>query len=292
MTARDATITGLEANGKTLQTQVSTAQDAVSEADRQKSAEVAKLDTEKNELRQMIDAEYNKLKVTIDGLRDEVQQRREELDAAKEEHASQVVAMNNEMNMLRARISAQSELTKLINPPEEPDGSVLSASQAAGRGWIDLGKKNMLPRGTVFKITAPDGEQVKGYGRVSKVEYDRSEIEIFDLVDRYNPIAKGDRISNSVYSPDVRRNIFLLGRFSYPLTKPMVRLALEKLGNKVHDQVGPGVDLVLVGADTLNEEGDGFTPVTESDDYKQALSLQIEIATLNKVRDFLTLGDD
>lgn len=292
LTAKDKLLADKDAAAKTLATQIASAQNAASESDRQKQAEIAKLDQEKNELRQTIDAEYNKLNVQIDGLREEVQRRREEMDTASEDQAAQLLAMQNEANMLRARIAAQADKFKLVNPPEEADGAVLSSSQAAGRAWINLGKKDMLPRGTVFLITNPNSNAVKGYGRVSKVDYDRSEIDLFDIVDRYDPIAKGDEISNAVYSPNVRRNIYLLGRFSYPLTKPMVKLTLEKLGNKVHDSVGPGVDLVLVGADTLNDEGDGFTPVTESEDYQKALSLQIEIATLNKVRDFLKLGDD
>ena len=103
---------------------------------------------------------------------------------------------------------------------------------------------------------------------------------------------KGDLISNDLYSPNVRRNIYLMGRFSYPLNKPAVKMILEELGNRVHDNIGPGVDLVLVGGDTLNEDGDGFVPVTESQAYKDALFLGIEIATVSKVREFLRLSDD
>jgi hypothetical protein len=289
--AKDKRIADLEAEKSVLATQISAAQQAVTEADRQKQAEVAKLTQEKDELRQRIDADYAKNTADIANLREGQKKLRDEMDAAKEEAAKQLLAMNKEKNLLLARIDAQTNLTKLVNPPQAPDGSVITASATTDRAWINLGRKDMLPVGTVFQVTAPGKTEPKAHARVTRVDYDRSEVELYDIADRFDPIVKGDEVKNDLYSPNLRRNIVLIGRFSYPLTKPTVKMILEKLGNKVTDKVGPGVDLVLVGGDTLNEEGDGLTDIRESPEYKDAQSLGIEIANLNKVREFLQLGE-
>ena len=289
---KDSRISDLETQNGTLQGQVDKANTLVASANTDRKTEVDKLTQDQSELRQFINAEYTKRQSRIDGLRVEVKTRREENDALKEQHSGQVLALTKEKNLLKARIDAARRLNELVNPPQDPDGRVISSSQAAGRAWVSLGRKDMLPRGTVFEITAPDSGATKGWGRVTKVDYDRSEIALYGVVDRFDPVVKGDQIRNDLYSPDLRRNIFLMGRFSYPLNKPTVKMLLEQLGNKVHDTIGPGVDLVLVGGDTLNEDGDGFVPVTESSDYKDALFLGIEIATISKVREFLKLGDD
>jgi hypothetical protein len=289
--AKDKRIADLEAEKTVLATQVSAAQQSVTESDRQKQAEIAKLTQEKEELRQRIDADYTKNTAEIANLREGQKRLRDEMDAAKDETAKQVLAMNKEKNLLMARIDAQTNLTKLVNPPQTADGSVITASATTGRGWVNLGRKDMLPLGTVFQVTAPGKTTLKAHARVTKVDYDRSEVELYDVADRFDPIVKGDEIKNELYSPNLRRNIVLIGRFSYPLTKPTVKMVLEKLGNKVTDKIGPGVDLVLVGGDTLNEEGDGLSDIRESAEYKDALSLGIEIANVNKVREFLQLAE-
>ncbi len=289
--AKDQRIADLTTQNTTVSTQLAKASSDVSEANQQKSTAITKLTTEKDELRQYIDSTFNTLKNDNNTLRQEVRSRQEELDTATEAHGQQVAELKKEINVQKAVIDARRRLTELINPPQEPDGAVISSSATVGKAWINLGRKDMLPRGTVFQISAPNRSGIKGYGRVIRLLSDRAEIELYDVADRYDPIIKGDLVRNDLYSPSLRRNIFLMGRFSYPMTKPIVRMALEKLGNKVHDKIGPGVDLIIVGDDTVNEEGDGFTPVTDTAEYKAALALGIEIATLNKVRDFLTIGE-
>ncbi len=286
---KDKRITELQEQNGTLSNQLTQLQAAVSEANRLKATEVATLSEEKNELRQFIEAEFAKKEQTITGLRDEVKTKRDELDTEKQQRAAEAAGLNKERNTLKAQIDALAAKFALRNPPEQPDGTVLSSSQAASRAWIDLGRKDMLPRGIVFQITAPNSAKVKAYGRVSRVDYDRSEVELFDVADPFEPVVKGDLIRNDLYSANLRRNIYLMGRFGYPLPKETVKVILEQLGNTVVDKVGPGVDLVIVGGDALNEAGDGFSPITDSQEYKDALFLGVEIAPINKVREFLKL---
>ena len=145
------------------------------------------------------------------------------------------------------------------------DAMVIEASQAAGRAWINIGRNDMLAVGTTFRITGPDADDgVKAHGTVRRIENDRAELIVTGVQDRFNFVARGDEVHNDLYSPNVRRNVYLLGRFGHPYSKPMVKKLLEKLGNSVSDKIGPGVDLVLVGSDEINEDGSGFTPISGS----------------------------
>ena len=87
-------------------------------------------------------------------------------------------------------------------------------------------------------------------------------------------------------------NIYLMGRFSQPYTRPLLKSLLENLGNRVVDELNPAVDLILVGGDSINEDGSGFTPIEESEEFKKAQFLRIEMAPLSKVRQYLRLTDD
>jgi len=123
--------------------------------------------------------------------------------------------------------------------------------------------------------------------KVKAVEQNRAQIQISDVKDKYDYPVAGDLVSSPIYSPGVRRQVALIGRFGYPYTKDMVKTILESLGNKVHDKVGPGVDLVILGDETLNEEGTEYVKVEDTDDYKLAYKLGAEFAPVNKIRPFL-----
>ena len=113
---------------------------------------------------------------------------------------------------------------------------------------------------------------------------------MFGVVDRYDPVVRGDIVVNELYSPHVKRNIALIGRFSYPYPKPEVKRLLERLGNKVLDKVGIDCDLVVVGNDTVSEDG-GLNDITTSEEYKFAENQRIEIITLSKIRHLLKLSN-
>jgi hypothetical protein len=266
------------------------AEQARTEAIAAANAENTKINQAQAELRDYINEEIGKAQQTIAGLRSQVTKGREELTAARDEHNKVVETMARDANMMKARIDNMRQTVALVNPPDQPDGKIISSSQSVGRAWIDIGRRQMLPLGTVFKINAPGKTLVKAQGTVIKVEPDRAEIALSGVRDPFDPVVAGDLIANDLYGPELRRNIYLMGRFSEPYHKPEVKRILESLGNKVHDQLGPNVDLVLVGGDVLNETADGFVSVDETDEYKRALSLNIEVASIHKVRDFLRLG--
>jgi hypothetical protein len=51
--------------------------------------------------------------------------------------------------------------------------------------------------------------------------------------------------------------------------------------------MGPGIDTVILGDDAINEAGDGFTKVEESEEYKAATMLGVEFVPMRKIRDIV-----
>lgn len=250
-----------------------------------------KLSQDQADQRAFIDEAVRKADGTIAGLRENINKAREEATTMRDENNKVVEGLHREANLRDAQINSMRQKVALVNPPQAPDGTVISSSQSVGRAWIDLGRTKMLPLGTVFRITSPGKTAVKALGTVIKVEKDRSEIQISDVRDRFDPITSGDLVANELYSPNLRRTVYLLGRFSVPYAKEDVKRILESLGNTVSERLSPQVDLVLVGGDVLNESHDGFTPVEETEEFKKAQSWNIEMSSIHKVRDFLKLGD-
>jgi hypothetical protein len=94
---------------------------------------------------------------------------------------------------------------------------------------------------------------------------------------------------NDLYTPRVTRTIYLMGRFTAPYQKEQLTNLLRRLGNKVVDKMAPGVDMVVLGNDPVNEAGDGFAKVEESDEFKLANELRVEFTYLSKIQDLIKL---
>ncbi|MCA8941644.1 MAG: hypothetical protein KDB80_03715 [Planctomycetes bacterium] len=289
--ASAARVASLETEQSKLEANIAELQTAVNTIKGERDREVADLNSQvaakDSEFTSALDAKDE----TIARGASAYNQIREQLTDEKEQARLEIKQLNGEIDVRQAKIASLNRLIALKNAPNDADGMVIEASQAAGRAWINIGRNDMLTRGTTFRITAPDSDEVKAYGTVTQVEPRRAEIRLTGVKNEYDYVVRGDEIHNDLYSPNLRRTIFLLGRFGYPYNKPLVKQILENLGNTVVDEVGPQVDLVLVGQDVINEDGSGYVKVTETDDYKEVLRLGIETATLNKVRDFLTLAD-
>ena len=116
-------------------------------------------------------------------------------------------------------------------------------------------------------------------------------MNLLDVADRHDPIAEGDKIFSPIYGANLKRSIALIGRFSYPYTKPMIKKILEDLGNEVKDDVNAKVDLVIVGMQDPSDDGVGLKPIEEIPGYKEAQKYHIELITIHKIRHLLKLGE-
>lgn len=215
-----------------------------------------------------------------------------EKQALVEQHTDDLNEAQKKLDRQKGQNNALVATLKLRNLPEESDGEVISASMRTDMAFINIGVKDMLRRGTKFRITNRDGSKIKGYGEVVETMQDRAEIRLSGVVDKIgDPIGQGDKLFNALYSPNLKRNVAMIGRFSHPYTKPMIKTLLERLGNKVFDKVEVGVDLVIVGLRQPTAEGDGLEPIDKTPGYLQAQILGCEIITIQKIRDLLKLGE-
>ena len=212
---------------------------------------------------------------------------RAQVAEARQQSVDLELERTKQIRDLQAQLNALQSRAALVNAPEEADGLVISANQAIGRCFVDIGRFDMLKAGTKFYFHDPITGKRKATGEVTRLEDRRAEMRVFDLADRLDPVVRGDEIRNDLYSPGLKRTIFLMGRFAPPYSEPIVRSYLTRLGNKVVDRVDIGVDLVIVGNDPINEDASGTTSITESPDYKRASELQIDFVNLYQIRDLL-----
>lgn len=221
-------------------------------------------------------------------LRSSVRKKNEELAKAKETWAQERAKLKQEAEQLRIRNERARDKLALIGNPDKIDGKVISTSVELNRAFINLGRKQMVRPGMSFEILEPKGNTYvhKAWAKVLTVDSETSEVAVLDLVDRYNPVAKGDVVRNQLYDPDVRFNIVLLGRFVDPLTKGAIKRILEDMGNTVTDHVTAETDYVILGRKPIGEEA---TPLEQTPDYAKAMQLSINVVPLKRIRAYLQL---
>lgn len=226
----------------------------------------------------------------IGSLQQNLKDKADALATEKETAAAREKQLNGEIRKHQMQNSALVARDAMRNPVDAADGKVVVARSGISTAYINLGRKDQLVAGTIFRVKNPNNDRVKAYATVARVEEERAEVQLAGVVDPIgDAVREGDQLFNDLYTPRVSRTIYLMGRFSAPYNKPELVDLLTRLGNKVVTKMGPGVDTVILGDDPVNEEGDGFAKVTDSEEYKSALDLRVEFAALRKVRDLIKL---
>ena len=267
-------------SGDSRFTTVSTqAQTTASETSTNLDQAVADFESAKSDRDRRITALQNNLKSKVD-----------ELTTHKEEALAREKALNGRIGLLQTQLSAMSEKMAMRQPPNVADGKVLVAKNGIPTAFINLGRKDLLQPGTVFRIKSANGGEVKGYCEVTRIEDERAEVRLYNFSDPVaNYATEGDLIFNDLYTPRVTRTMYLMGRFSAPYQKEQLTNLLRRLGNRVVTKMGPGVDTVLLGNNPVNEAGDGFATVQDSPEFKLANELRVEFTYLSKIADLIKL---
>src|SRR5262249_46548856 len=214
------------------------------------------------------------------------------LAAANEQHTTEKKSMQNDIDRLKMHNSALTHKDQARNPPDAVDGHVLVAKAGVPTAYINLGRKDMLMPGTMFRVKNRNSNEIKALAEVVRVEETQSEVRLSEVKDPVgDAVREGDELYNELYSPtgSNRRTIYLMGRFSYPYHKPELEQLLKRLQNKIVDKMQPGVDTVILGDDLPNEARDGLTPIADTPEFKDANYLGVEFVPLRKVRDLLKL---
>ncbi|MFK7743064.1 MAG: hypothetical protein AB8H80_22310 [Planctomycetota bacterium] len=232
----------------------------------------------------------NSKDATIGSLQQNVRSAKEDMTTAQEAATAREKDLKGQIALLKTQLSALTERQKLLLPPDVADGRMLVAKNGLPTAFINLGRKDLLQRGTVFRVKAPNATSVKGYCEVTRVEDERAEVRLYNFVDPVGDYAaEGDLLYNDLYTPRVTRTIFLMGRFGAPYGKEQVSNLLRRLGNRVVARMGPGVDTVVLGNRPVNEERDGFADIEESPEFKMANELRVEFTYLPRIADLIKL---
>ncbi len=198
-------------------------------------------------------------KARIDELNGRLNAHEAKARAEKEELEGQVASLQEEVKKRDGRITELAKRVETIRLPDEPDGSVVAVSTAS-TCHIDLGAKQLLRRGTRFKVFSygKNGSMhEKGMVEVTSVQDAMAECTVVDLKDRFDPISRGDKIAAPSYDPEMPREFVLLGNFPSGYSRAMVADRLRSLGAKVADKVGPATDFLIMGDSGAAAGADG-----------------------------------
>lgn len=281
-------IAQLEQDLDSARTQKTAAEDRLASTIREKDAEIDRLNSEKLQEQRKVDRTVENYEGQLASARDQTRRAQDARRQTEEEAQKQIKAKNSEIAIRDARLQAAQDKLRLINSPEEPDGQILASSPRTKLAFINRGSRDMVKKGLTFRVLerTKEGYKFKANAVVTRVENDRAEVQIRNLKDDLNPVVQGDVITNDLYTPNLPRNVLLLGRFVTPLTKDEVKAKLESMGNVVHDKFSPSVDLVVVGRESVGEEA---VKIQDMPGYQQAQKLSVEIVPLHRIRDFLRL---
>jgi predicted nucleic acid-binding Zn-ribbon protein len=219
--------------------------------------------------------------------------------ADKAEDAKQIAKLTEEVKVRDERIAQAGKKLEMIKQPDTPDGSVVDVSNA-NTCYVDIGAKQMLRRGTRFKVfnyTKNGAIHDKGMIEITKVEDSMSTATVTDLKDKYDPISKGDKIAAPNYDPKMPREFVLMGRFPSGYSRAMVADRLRSLGATVKEKVGPSTDFLILGdkdegaakPDEAKEGGDEAKAAGPSDDeqLKLAQLYKVQIMPVREILDYL-----
>ncbi len=276
-TARDTAISETQA----FQTQLA-------EATTGHRSAVQDLNTQATDAKKAYDQNVQEVQNQLNSTREDVRSKVKEMTTFREDFASEKRKLVRDLEVTKATSIAILEADKLKSPPDLADGKVIAAQPGANYAVIDLGRNDQLTKGTIFRVYAKNGAAIKSYARVTSVDSDTAKVYLYDIVDPVaGPISVGDELKNELYDPNYRRTVTLIGRFGFPYSRTLVEATLRSLNNQVVSEWRPGVDLVILGNDPINEAGNGFVDLTADKDYQAAVKFGAEFAPLQKIKDLL-----
>ena len=289
LTAKNDSVGTLAKSVADVRGQRDAAQRSVTDTQNTLNAKIGELEGNVQAEQRRIDSTIATQSRETQDLRDKVTTANAARETAIKDSQAKLAAKAVELRNLHAAAQRRADLVKLINSPDEADGVVTGSSPTTGFAWIGIGAKDGVKGGMTFRFLEPvkgGTFKAKGHGVVIEVKHDQAKVKVTSLLNDKNPIVRNDIVTNELFTPGLSRNVYLLGRFSTPLSKPEIKKILEKMGHTVLAKMSPSVDLVVVGRENVGEE---VTPLAETDAYKQAAGWDIEIAPLYKIRDFLKL---
>lgn len=290
-----AKVAELRSGIKRLEDEVAAANEAVGTVRDDKDQVIGELRAQYADLEKRLADREAELERRVAQAQDQLSERDASLRETVAEAEGQARRFNRTLLEKDTRINVLSDQTQMLRAPfsDLPDGSVVEVSRSTPYGYIDLGADHRVSRGMRFRVesSGAGGAHTKAWAEVSEVFPDYSEVRIFDLADRYDPVTAGDRIINPLYDPDAERFAVLLGRFDGTYNKAQVVSLLERMGIHVQDELDYRTNYVILGAELYDDPETNEpleTPLspTQLPAYKRAQNLGAVFIPIEQLRDY------
>jgi NAD-dependent DNA ligase len=272
LTAKDAEIASLNTK--------------LTDATQRAAADLQAANTEKDNQTARLNQQLSEANAQRDDAQAQNRKLTEEISSAKDTANRDVLTAKSQMRTLDAQVSAMKSDLRTQRETDVPDGKVLAVNEGLKTAWIDLGGREQLRRGTVFKVFEANkaGEKIyKGRVTVTSVGAERSEV----AVESEQPgmtILSGDIVVNPVFDKSKATRFVILGELTGRVNKEMAKRVLEGAGAKVDDKVSINTDFLVLGV----KESPDAPELTDSEAYKQAQAWGIEIIRARDLDPFLT----
>ncbi|MEW6071915.1 MAG: hypothetical protein AB1726_04870 [Planctomycetota bacterium] len=293
--AQASTIGELQNRIKTLESELQEARRSVDTVAREKDDVSAGLRTELADEKANAEQRQRDLESRRETAESQTAERDLELRDARAALAAAKREWDLERQRLDARVRELARATRFAREPFSlyPDGKILEVSEKLPLAWIDLGANQRLTRGTRFRVESgtPGNPRFKAWAEVTRVEANRSEVSIADVVDPFDPVVAGDTILNPLYDPKGGRNAVLCGRFSGTFNERELTLLLERMGIHVQAALDRTTHFLIVGSELwadpeTDEPLDEPIQPSELAVYKDAEANGVQIIPLQDIREF------
>lgn len=181
-----------------------------------------------------------------------VERLKQEFEEKEEEWTEKELGTNRQLQRRDSEIGTLGILVKKLQARDrqlltledaKPDGKLVHVSSALGKGWVNLGRKNHLKTGLIFRVYRPikGGKKMyKGRIEVRQVDEDKAEVRIIEQVDpERNPVTSGDLITSPFYDQKETPIFVFAGTklASQEMTEEFLRAKLRGYGVSVRGNV-------------------------------------------------------
>jgi len=213
-----------------------------------------------------------------------------ELTRVEEETSGEIIrlrrritALDNQRRNVELRLEECERETlkeKSIDDITE-DGEIVNILSSTGKAWINLGRKQNLRSGIVFRVyqEGKGGKKhLKGAAEVQKVGEETSEVRISEELDSLDPIVVGDKVSSLFYDPKARPVFVFAGSEleTTEVTRGWVESKIEGYGAEIRKGVDINTDFLVAIKNYEN-----------SPEYKAARELGVTIIRERDLLEFI-----
>ena len=246
-----------------------------------KDATIATLRREKEDQLTQSSQQILDLERQRDALRGEYADLQSQIAELRVRNDEAMRQLSLEMGVLKQRNDIlSSRLNSVARRADSPDGSVLSVAGEIGRAWIDRGTMDRVTIGMEFDVRNANSGARKGRLRIVSVAENRSEAQILEQTDRFDPIRTDDVIVNPVYDPERQPVAVLLGNGFGRYNAADMKAMLAEVGVMVREDISAETDILLLGTPFFDEDTGEVVPWESRDEYKAAASFSVQVIPL------------